>query len=107
MLETRERAEEARFAHRQDLAFRTHARRDRVFGRWAAHLMGLRGQAVEDYARRLVMADVAGTDDELLAVVRGDLIDCGVSGVKASEDRLRRKLERLQAIFHAQLEARS
>jgi hypothetical protein len=106
MFETRERAEEAKFVHQRDVEFQVHARRDRMFGRWAARLMGMKAGAIDDYARYLVASDIAGTDDELIKVVSANLEDCGVVGVKASADRLRRKLERFHALAQAHLGAK-
>ena len=37
----RERAEEAKFAHDEEMMFRIHARRNRLLGQWAAERMGL------------------------------------------------------------------
>ncbi|MGA0532435.1 ATPase inhibitor subunit zeta [Hansschlegelia sp. KR7-227] len=106
MLEHREAAAEARFVHERDVAFEAHARRDRMFGRWAAHLMGMKGEAVEDYARALMLTDVAQAgDDGVLDRVLEDLAEHGVVGVRASEDRLRRKLERLHATAQSLLGA--
>ena len=104
MFETRERAAEAKFVHERDVAFQAHAHRDRMFGRWAARLMGLRGPAIENYARSLMFSDVESVDDEaLLARVRSDLAERDVAGPRAAEDRLRRKLERLNALARADL----
>jgi len=105
MFDTRERAAEAKFVHERDAAFQAHAHRDRMFGRWAARLMGLRGAAIEDYARSLMFSDMEGVGDEaLLARVQSDLAQGGVAGPRAAEDRLQRKLERLHALARADLD---
>jgi hypothetical protein len=104
MLETREHAAEAGFVHERDVAFQARALRDRMFGRWAGRLMGLGSTAVEDYARALMLSNIERSNDEsLLAIVRGDLAKRGVSGPRASEERLQRKLERFGAIADAHL----
>jgi hypothetical protein len=106
MLEHREAAAEARFVHERDVAFEAHARRDRMFGRWAAHLMGMKDEAIDEYARALMLADVTQAGDEdVLEKVLEDLAKHDVVGVRASEDRLRRKLERLHAIAQSALGA--
>ncbi|MDR4307275.1 DUF1476 family protein [Chelatococcus sambhunathii] len=102
MLDARERAAEAGFAHERDAEFQAHARRDRTFGRWVARLIGLRGEAAEEYARDLMLSNIERkTDETLIADAQADLARRGVSGVKASEERLRRKLERLGALKDA------
>ena len=102
MVDARERAAEAAFVHEHDLAFQAHSRRDRMFGRWAGHLMGLRGRAAEDYARDLMLSNVERKDDTaLIAIVQADLARRGVGGLCATEERLRRKLERLGALTDA------
>ena len=57
LLEDRERAEEALFVHRQELAFAAHAHRNKLFGLWAAHMRGLSGPAAQRYAMSLVLED--------------------------------------------------
>ncbi|WP_164919582.1 ATPase inhibitor subunit zeta [Hansschlegelia zhihuaiae] len=104
MLEQRERAAESGFVHERDVAFQAHARRDRMFGRWVGHLIGLSGAAADDYGRTLMLSNVEGGSDEtLLAAVRTDLAKHGVFGVRATEERLQRKLERLGALADAHL----
>jgi hypothetical protein len=106
MLETRARAEEAKFALDHDAAFKAHARRDRMFGRWAAHLLGLRGEAAEGYALELMRDDAESAgDDRVLLRVGDDLRSAGVAAAVFCEDRLRRKLERLAAIAASQPES--
>lgn len=105
MFETRERAEEAKYVHQRDVAFQVRALRDRMFGRWAARLMGMRNEAVEHYARYLAVSDIDGDDGQLIMVVRENLADFGVVGHRASEGRLRRKLKRFHDIARTHLGA--
>ena len=60
----RERAEEARFAHNEELVFKARARRNKMLGQWAAGLLGLSGKAADDYAATIVAADLAKPGDE-------------------------------------------
>ena len=73
-LDERQKAFEAEFRRNQELAFRTTARRNRLFGRWAAERLGLPdGAAAEDYARSVVAADFAAPGDaDLIEKVRAD-----------------------------------
>ena len=56
-LDDREQQFETRFTHEQELAFKAEARRVKLFGLWAAHHLGLAGDAAEAYAAALVAAD--------------------------------------------------
>jgi hypothetical protein len=74
----RERGEEAKFAHDEDMAFRVAARRNRLLGQWAAEKMGLTPEETDSYAKAVVQADFeeAGDEDVIRKVV-GDLIGAG------------------------------
>ena len=52
----RERAEEAKFAHDEEMHFRIQARRNRLLGQWAAERMGLSAVEAEAYAKSVVQA---------------------------------------------------
>lgn len=70
----REKAHEKKFEHDQELAFKARARRNHLFGLWAAKELGLAGAAAESYARDLMAALPAKHADEaLLANVAADL----------------------------------
>lgn len=106
MLDARAKAEDAKFALDRDAAFKAHARHDRMFGRWAAHLLGLRGEAAEGYALELMRDDVESAgDDRVLVKVGDDLQSAGVDAAVFCEDRLRRKLERLAEVAAGQHES--
>jgi len=53
----REKSYERKFQHDQELAFRTKARRTKLFGLWVAERLGLAGEAAQAYARDIVAAD--------------------------------------------------
>lgn len=56
-LEQRERAEEALFVRRQELAFGAHARRNKLFGLWVAQMSGLDEEPAQRYAMAVVLED--------------------------------------------------
>lgn len=87
----RERAEEAKFAHDEEMLFRVHARRNRLLGTWAAERMGLSAVESEAYAKSVVQADFEESGDE--DVVRKLLGDLIAAGVDASEGEVRAALE--------------
>jgi|SRR5689334_4861551 len=95
-LKERERAFEAEYSRNQELAFRITARRNRLFGLWAAAKMGLAaGEAVETYAKAVIAADFeAPGDDDVIGKVRADLAD---KGVLIADAELRTELARAAA----------
>ncbi len=75
----RERAEEAKFAHDEEMQFRVHARRNRLLGAWAAEKMGLSAVEAEGYAKGVVQADFEESGDEdVIRKLLGDLISAGI-----------------------------
>ncbi|MBC2667992.1 DUF1476 domain-containing protein [Novosphingobium piscinae] len=90
----RERAEEAKFAHDEEMLFRIHARRNRLLGQWAAERMGLSSVEAEAYAKSVVQADFEEAGDEdVIRKLLGDLI---AAGVDASEGEVRAALDAKQ-----------
>ena len=87
----RERAEESKFAHDEEMHFRVHARRNRLVGTWAAERMGLSAVEAEAYAKSVVQADFEESGDE--DVVRKLLGDLTSAGVEISEAEIRDALE--------------
>jgi hypothetical protein len=87
----RERAEEAKFARDEDSHFRVIARRNRLFGEWAAEKMGLSSAETEAYAKSVVQADFEEAGDE--DVIRKLLGDLLAAGVETDEAIVRRALE--------------
>jgi hypothetical protein len=87
----RERAEEAKFAHDEEMQFRIHARRNRLLGAWAAGQMGLSSVEAEAYAKSVVQADFEeSSDEDVIRKLLGDLISAGVD---ANEADIRAALE--------------
>ncbi len=94
----RESAFENKYAHDEEMLFKATARRNRLLGLWAAGLMGLEGDAAEDYARQVVVADFQEAGDEdIYRKIAGDL------GDKADEATIRARMESLMAEAKAQL----
>ncbi|WP_085901409.1 DUF1476 domain-containing protein [Kiloniella majae] len=60
----REKAFEDKYQHDEELRFKTEARRNKLLGLWAADLMGLTGDAAEEYAKTVVKADLIEPGDE-------------------------------------------
>jgi hypothetical protein len=74
----RERAEEAKFAHDEEMLFRVTARRNRLLGEWAARHMGLTQAEADAYAKSVVQADFEETGDEdVVRKLLGDLTSAG------------------------------
>ena len=55
----RKKGQEEKFRHDQELVFKVHARRNRLFGVWAAGKMGISGAEMDAYAKDVVAADPA------------------------------------------------
>ena len=96
----REKGFEAEFKRNQELLFRVTARRNRLFGLWAAVRLGLpAGEDAETYAKTVVAADFeAPGDADVIEKVQADLEE---NGVAVTEAELRAELA------HAAVEAGS
>ncbi len=97
----REEAFEQKFAHDEELHFKAAARRDKLLGLWVAEKIGLSGDAAEDYAKSVVVADLEkpGDDD----VVGKVLADVAKANVELSEHQVRRQLDELMAVAMNQI----
>ncbi len=82
---------ENKFAHDEALRFKAIARRNKLFGLWAAQKLGRSGADAEVYADTVVIADFEepGDDD----VIRKVLSDLDAGGVPTDEGQVRRALE--------------
>ena len=91
----REKGFEAEFKRKQELAFRATARRNKLFGLWAAQRLGLAGDEAEAYAKAVVLADFeAPGDADVIEKVRSDL---AAKGIGSGETELRAELARAGA----------
>ena len=70
----RQKGEERKYAMDEETAFRVAARRNRLFGRWAAEKMGLTPEETDAYAKEVVQAvfEEAG-DEDVIRKLAGDL----------------------------------
>jgi hypothetical protein len=99
----REKAEEAKYAHDEQLMFRVMARRNKLLGLWAAELMDISGADADAYAKEVVTSDLEEPGEEdVYRKVMGDLTG---KGVDISEHRLRRKMEELTAVAAEQVQS--
>jgi len=97
----REKGFEKKFALDQEQMFKAHARRDKLFGLWAAGRMGMSGAAADAYAKGIVSEDIAHPGDKAIAhKVAQDLAD---KGVKVAEAELSTKLDELFATAKQQI----
>jgi hypothetical protein len=91
----RKDAFESKFAHDEGLRFKAMARRNKLFGLWAASQLGQSEAEAETYAKSVVRADFeeAG-DDDVLRKVRNDL---EAGGKSVPDVELRRIMTELLA----------
>lgn len=91
----REKGFEAEFKRNQDLQFRVTARRNKLFGLWAADKLGVAaGDAAETYARTVVDADFEKPGDgDVIEKVQTDL---AAKGINLTEPQLRTELTRAE-----------
>ena len=90
--EDREKGFEAEFKRNQELAFRAAARRNKLFGLWAAEKLGLPADQAETYARTVVEADFEKPGDgDVIEKVRSDL---AAKEIAMTEPQLRGELDR-------------
>ena len=89
----REKSFENKAKHDAEQEFKSVARRNKLLGLWAAELMGISGDAADDYAKEVVMADFDEPgDDDVLRKVLADFQD---KGVDMSDHMLRSKMDEL------------
>jgi hypothetical protein len=94
----REEAFERQFAHDEELRFKAIARRNKLFGLWAAQKLGLSGDDAQAYGNETVVEGVEGAD--IIAKVRKDLEG---QGSKPSDHQIQRVLDELTADAIAQI----
>ena len=99
----RKDAFESKFAHDEELRFKAMARRNKLFGLWAAGQLGQTGAEADAYAKSVVVADFeeAG-DDDVLRKVRKDL---EAGGRTLGDGELRRTMDELMAKAIAEIQA--
>jgi len=78
-------------------------RRNRMLGQWAAGLMGLAGDRIDDYAKAVVKSDFELPGDE--DVLRKVFEDLKGAGVSITEGDVRMKMAELLAQAREQVRA--
>lgn len=90
----RERHEETRFKHQQELAFKARNRGNKMFGLWVAQQLGLSGDEAESYARDVIIADFdLPGDEDIFTKVRADL---EAKSIEISDHVLHKRLQELR-----------
>src|SRR5436189_1098428 len=88
----REEDFERRFAHDEELRFKSIARRNKLLGLWAAEKLGLSGADADTYARDIVMTEYGEGDRDVFKKIRDDF---DKKGVVQSDHQIRRTMEEL------------
>jgi hypothetical protein len=99
--DNREESFEKRYVHEQELQFRAEARRNKLFGLWAAEKLGKTGADAASYAEALVTAETAADATEIVfEKVKGDF---AAAGVDQSDHQIRRTLDELLETAKAEI----
>ena len=100
--EKREKGFEAKWAHDEELRFKVYARRNKLLGLWAAGEMGLKGPALDAYAKEVIAADFEkpGEEDVFEKLRR----DFDAKGITISDHMIRRKMADLLDEAKSQIE---
>jgi hypothetical protein len=99
----REQAFEKKFALDQDLKFRAEARRNKLLAEWAAAKLGIMGEALEDYTKAVLRADLEQKGDE--DVFRKIRKDFDAAGIKVPDAEIRAMMGDLLGKAVAEIEA--
>ncbi|MFZ1680240.1 MAG: DUF1476 domain-containing protein [Rhizobiaceae bacterium] len=95
-MKDRETAFESKFALDEEMRFRANARRNKLLGLWAAEKLGKTGEAAEDYAKSVVIADFDEVGDEdVFRKIRGDF---DAAGIDQSDHQIRRTMDELMVV---------
>ncbi len=101
--EGREKAYEDRFARDEAMMFKARARRNKLFGYWAASEMNISGADADKYAGSVVIADLEEDGDA--DVIRKVKADFDAAGIDMSEHRLEKHLSEEFARAKVQIES--
>lgn len=103
VFDNREKAFEIKFAREEELRFRATARRNKLIGLWVAHKLGMGEAEAADYARAVVLADLARVGGrDISAKLAADLAD---AGVPVTDDEIQTAMRDFMA--RAELEIRT
>ena len=99
----RKRQEETRFKHDQELAFKARNRGNKLFGLLIAEQLGLSGEAAQNYAKDVVIADFeAPGDDDIFTKVKADL---EAKSIEISEHLLIKHLQDYRQVAAEQIKS--
>ena len=89
----REKGFERKFAHDEELIFKSRALRNKMLGLWAAEKLGKAGDDAVQYAKDIVLVDfeVEG-DSDVIGKLLKDFFDAGVG---VTEQEIKHEMERL------------
>ena len=97
----RERTEETRYKHDQELTFKARNRGHRMVGMWVAEQLGLSGEEADNYAKDVVVADFESPGDEdIFTKVRADL---GAKSIQVSDHLLQKHLQEFRDVALQQI----
>ncbi len=99
----REEGFEKAFALDEETRFRALARRNKKLGLWAAEKLGLTGEAAQEYAKEVVIADLQEAGDE--DVFRKLRADFDAKKVDVSDHQIRRNMDELLAVAAAEVKS--
>lgn len=94
---------EKKFALDEEQKFKAEARRNRLFGLWAAEKLGITGDAATAYAKEVVAADFEEAGDA--DVLRKIMADFAAKNVAVTEQTIRAKMSELLAVAAAEVKA--
>jgi len=98
----REEAFEKQFAHDEELKFKATARRNKLFGLWAAEKLGLSGTDADSYALSVVMAAFEEGEHDVAGKIRKDF---DAKAVAQSDHQIARTMNDLMAKAMADIKA--
>lgn len=100
----RQKGEESKFKHSEELRFKMRNRRNRLFGQWIAEThLGLSGDAASAYAKDVVMADFETPgDDDMIGKVK---VDLAAANKEVSDHILKKHLDELEVVARQQVMA--
>lgn len=103
IFDDREKAQENKYFHDEELRFKMVARRNKLFGVWVAERLGKTGAAAESYMQEIIRSDFAeaGDADMLSKVVK----DLKAASKVVTERDLKARLSEFQKVAIRQLEA--
>jgi hypothetical protein len=97
----REKGFEAKYKLDEEQHFKVEARRNKLLGQWLAREFGLTGDAADDYAKEVVIADLdePGVED----VMRKVMADIESRGSTVTEADVRAKISECEGIAVQQI----